>query len=332
MMSKLYNPFDAFLFDAKTCFLSGEPLQSMDEELQVFPTWLMQRYELAEKPFKMLDESIKTYKQLKVPCSASVAETINMLEEKIQGAFTQGYQAVKELDQLELFQWISKLVYGVVFNEIQAGVRQHQMTGEPLNFSQVLSHKFKNLHLMMQSLISPMQFDGTLPFTILVFPVDNPPEMFNYRDEINTLVFSMRMNDFGIVACLQDNGTNKIYHQDVLSLVEDELHNPLHPLQFEEICARFFYSSYLFNRLPEYTVLQTPSTTYIEAMSLADMSMKPMFDHWQAKTYGQVLENFWKPWDMTLFEIIKDPENPISFLLDESGKFRPAADVFLDKR
>jgi hypothetical protein len=56
-------------------------------------------------------------------------------------------------------------------------------------------------------------------------------------------------------------------------------------------------------------------------MPLADMSMKPIFDHWQNKTYGQVLENFWKPWGLTLFEIIKNPEHPISFLVDETGAF-----------
>ncbi|MNN65352.1 hypothetical protein D3C81_1808480 [compost metagenome] len=62
-------------------------------------------------------------------------------------------------------------------------------------------------------------------------------------------------------------------------------------------------------------------------MPLADMSMKPIFDHWQNKTYGQVLENFWKPWGLTLFEIIKNPEQPISFLLDDQGAFVTDVDM-----
>lgn len=317
----LYNPFKNFEFEKKICFLSGKTLDSIDEEIQVFPTWLMQKFNLQDQAFKMLDERIASYKQLKMPCSAEVAENIEILDEKIREAFENGYEEVKNLTQLELFQWISRLVYGVVYCEIQAGVQQQVMTGEPINFSQVLAQKFKNLHIMMQSLIYPMQFDGSSPFKIHVFPVDNPENHFSYRDEINTLVFSLRMQNFGIVASLQDNGTNAIYHEKVLKDFEGKI---LHPIQFEEICGRFFYSAYLFSRLPEYTVLNLPDAIYIEAMPLSEMSMKPMFDNWQVKTYGQVLENFWKPWNFTLFEIIKDPENPMSYLY--TGKNTSGAD------
>src|SRR5690606_26106331 len=323
---KLYNPFKNFQFDHNRCFLSGERLQSEDEQIQVFAHWLMRKFDLEEKPFKLLDESIRTYKQLQLPCSVAVAERIAAMDAEVERAFAGGYREVKQLDDRVLFQWVARMVYGVVFNEIQAGVRQQMLSGEPMNFSQVLAHKFRNLHLMLQSLIVPMQFDGNQPFTVLVFEVDNPPEAFHYRDEINTLVYSLRMSNLGLIVCLQDNGTNRIYHQEVLEKMEGQC---LHPVQFEELCARFFYSCYLFNRLPEYTVLPTDEQVYVEPMALADMSMKPIFDHWQVKTYGQVLANFWKPWGFTLFDIIKDPQHPMTFLLDDDGNPRRGSDVDL---
>lgn len=326
MSKPLYNPFDDFRFDNRTCFLSGERLQSLDEQIQVFPVWLMRRFDLEEKPLKLLDESIRTYKSFKLPCAAAAAERTSALEAQIERAFTSGYEAVRDLDKTALFQWIAKLVYGMIFNEIQIGVRQQMMSGEPMNFSQVLVHKFRNLHAMLQSLIRPVEFDGALPFTIVVTKVDNAENAFSYRDEINTLVFSLRMNDFGIIACLQDNGANGIYHADYIDKVGGHV---LHPIQFEELCARFFYSAYLFSRLPEYTVLPTPGMVYIEPMPFSDAAVKPVFDPWQVKTYGQVLENFWKPWGYTLFEIIKDPENPMSFLLDAEGNLRPGAQLDL---
>lgn len=324
----LYNPFKSFRFDNQTCFLSGQPLQSGDEQIQVFPHWLMRKFDLEDRPFKLLDESIRTYKQLQLPCATAVAERIAEMDSQVEAAFNNGYKAVKQLDRLLLFQWVARMVYGVVFNEIQAGIRQQMLSGEAMNFSQVLAHKFKNLHLMLQSLIMPMQFDGGMPFTVLVFRVDNAEHTFNYRDEINTLVYSLRMNDVGIIVCLQDNGANQIYHREFVEKTEGQ---NLHPIQFEELCARFFYSAYLFNRLPEYTVLPTDEQIYVEPMPLADMSMKPIFDPWQVKTYGQVLENFWKPWGYTLFEIIKDPENPMSFLLDEKGSVVSGSTVNLPK-
>ncbi|MBS1503801.1 MAG: hypothetical protein JST32_17155, partial [Bacteroidetes bacterium] len=176
-----------------------------------------------------------------------------------------------------------------------------------------LIHKFSNLHLMLQSIYLPVIFEDFKPFSLFLFKVNNAENEFTYRDEINTLIFSLRMKDFGLILCLQDNGVNRNFHKELLSKIEGQ---SLHPIQFEEFNARVFYSAYLFNRLPEYNILPAGGETYIEAMPLRGMSSKPLFDAWQNKTYGQVLENFWKKWNFLLFEIIKDPENPVSFLLD----------------
>lgn len=319
MIKKLYNPFLDFRFDNETCFLTGENLQSKDEYLQVFPEWMMQAFDLKEKPFKMLDESFSTYGKLRLPCANKSLTAFESLESRIELAMNSGYAAVKELDQLSLFQWVGKILYGVVFNEIQVGMKQAVLSGETMNFSQSLVHKFRNLHTMLQSLLIPMEFEHKNPFTVEVFEVDNAEETFLYRDEINTLIFSLRMKDFAIIATLQDNGTNAIYHEDVLAKVVNE---KLHPIQFEEICARYFYTAYLFNRLPEYTIMETPAKVFVEPMPLNDWTLKPIFDNWNEKTYGQVLESFWKPWGYLLFEIIKDPENPMTFITDSEGNFK----------
>ncbi|MFC6103342.1 hypothetical protein [Olivibacter domesticus] len=324
----LYNPFDKFLFDSKTCFLSGLPLSSIDEETHVFPLWLMKEFDLEDKPFKLLDESISTYKKLKLPCAASTIGPLESLENKISSAFLQGYESVKALDKLVLFQWIGKLLYGIVFNEIQIGIRQQLINGEAINFSQALAKKFTNLHYMLQSIIQPIEFENAMPFSINVFEVDNPDNTFSYRDEINTLVFSLRMKNFGITACLQDNGANDIYHEKILKAIAG---NKLHAIQFEELCGLYFYSAYLFNRLPEYTILPTDQAIYIEPMSLKGMDARPIFDTFQVKTLGQVLENFWKPWGFSLFEIIKNPEKPMTFLTDDNGNFRSAETIALFK-
>src|SRR5690606_31372757 len=155
---------------------------------------------------------------------------------------------------------------------------------------QALVHKFKNLHAMLQSIITDMGFEEQNPFIVIILPVDNPENTFCYRDEINTMVFSLRMNDFGLIATVHSNGTNEQFHRDALSRIQGQI---LHPIQFEEICARYFYSAYLFNRLPEYTYMEVRGKVFVEPMPLNDWTQKPIFDTWQNKTYGQVLENFW---------------------------------------
>jgi len=42
------------------------------------------------------------------------------------------------------------------------------------------------------------------------------------------------------------------------------------------------------------------------------------------------LENFWKPWGFTLFEIIKDPEHPMSFILNPEDGFRESIELPLE--
>lgn len=325
MKKDLYNPFKKFAFDNKTCFLSGEALKD-PSTYSVFPEWIINGFGLKGQAFKMLDESYKTYEQITVPCSMEVKELLNQLDSEISNAFNKGFEEVKSLDKTRLFQWISTWIYGIIFNEIQSGIKQQALANEPINFSQALVQKFSNLHKMMQSILHTTEFETVSPFSIFVFPVNNIERFFNYRDEINTLVFSLRMNDFGIIVSLQDNGTSEKYHSEILKIIEGKI---LHPIQFEEICARFFYSAYLFNRLPDYTILQTPEKIFIEPMPLVGVNSRPIFDHWQAKTYGQVLENFWKPWGYTLFEIIKDPENPMSFIQNENQEFIEASTIEL---
>lgn len=325
MKKDLYNPFDKFRFDNKTCFLTGETLNETNT-YPVFPEWIVNEFGLTGQPFKMLDESYKTYEQISVPCSTAAKTILDQLDTEISTAFHNGFEGAKALDETRLFQWISKWVYGIIFNEIQAGIRQQALANEPINFSQALVQKFSNLHKMTQSILYPTEFETISPFSIFIFPVNNPKDYFNYRDEINTLVFSLRMKDFGIIVCLQDNGANAKYHEEVLKQVKGEV---LHPIQFEEICARFFYSAYLFNRLPDYTILQTPEKVFIEPMPLIGVNSRPVFDHWQVKTYGQVLENFWKPWGFTLFEIVKDPENPMSFITDKNEAFIQSTEIDL---
>jgi hypothetical protein len=329
MPQQIYYPFETFNFGNRNCFLTGAPLSPDDEKIPVFPRLLLDRYQLAGRNFKMLDESMATYGDIKIPCSPEVYKKyIGPLETEVAIAFESGYEALKELDSLKLFQWAGKLLYGILFNEIQSGIKLQHAQGEAFNISQSLIHKFSSLHLMLQSLTQPILFDGFKPYSLFLFKVDNTPDEFNYRDEINTLTFSLRINDFGLIICLQDNGANLRYHQEIYEKIKDAV---LHPIQFEEFCGRVFYSAYLFNRLPEYNVLPVGYETYLEAMPLRGMSNKPLFDDWMNKTFGQVLESFWKNWGFLLFEIIKNPEKPMSFLFDDAGQPIDAATIELPR-
>jgi hypothetical protein len=329
MAVQIYHPFSTFNFSNTKCFLTGQPLSTTEEKIQVFPAWLMSRDTLQDPPVKLLDESIATYKDLKIPCSAAINEAfLEPLEAEIAAAFAKGYEGIKALDELRLFQWVSKLLYGIIFNELQAGIKMQHAQGEEFNISQSIIHKFSHLHLMLQSINLPIQFEDFKPYSLFLFKVDNKEEEFGYRDEINTQTFALRIKDFGLVMCLQDNGTNGMYHREVYDKIKEDV---LHPIQFEEFSGRVFYSNYLFNRLPEYEVMPLNDEVFIEAMPLRGISSKPLFDEWANKTYGQVLENFWKNWGFLLLEIIKNPNQPMSFLFNPDGSRIAAESIELPR-
>ena len=325
MQAKLYHPFQKMRFDHTHCFLSGEQIK-MGESLAIFADWLSDAYQLDEKPFKMLDESFLTYADIKIPCSSNVKNNFEGLEKQIQVAFEKGFDGVKNLDETLLFQWVAKMVYGLIFKEIQAAVKQQNAFAEGFNISQSLIHKFGAVHTMLQSVNQNVVFEDFKPYSIFICKVNNAEDEFAYRDEINTLTFSLRMKDFGLLVNLQDNGANKKYHEEIWNKIEGKT---LHPIQFEELCAKVFYSAYLFNRLPEYHIIPTDEAIFIEAMPLRGMDAKPIFDNWNFKIYGQVVENFWKRWNFLLLEIIKNPEKPKSYLLEENGDFLPAEKIDL---
>ncbi|RYD81077.1 MAG: hypothetical protein EOP55_00320 [Sphingobacteriales bacterium] len=311
MNTGLYNPFQSFDFLYKKCFLSGNTFNSPVLQVPLIPEWLLEQAGLTgEEQIQFLDESIRSYNTLVIPVNSEVNEQfLNPLETKIEKAFATGFNAVSALPELDLFNWIGKFLYGFVYIEMHSALRK-EMTADGLNMSQSLMMKFANLNFMMQNVYTSLEFEDFTPWSITVVKLENIQTPFSFRDEINTLTFSLKMKDFGIIACLQDNGTNKRYHQEIINEIKGKA---LTAEQFEELTARFYYSAYLFNRLPEYTFMPVEGTTYIEAMPLRRNMTKPLFDVWQHKIYAQVLENFWKPWGYVKFEIIKDPDNPMSF-------------------
>lgn len=325
MQTKLYQPFKNFNFDNKHCFLTGEPVLTQ-APISVFPEWIISKYNLLERPFKMLDESMVSYGDIKLPVSTNTKNKLTNLDETLEKGLKDGYKSLVQLPQLDLFLWAGKIVYGIILKELQTAIKQHNATKSEFNMSQGLIHKFTALHQMLQALTNPVTFEDFKPWSIFLCKVNNPENEFTYRDEINTLTFSIRMNDFGLIINLQDNGVNQQYHQQIWDKIANRT---LHPIQFEELCARVFYSAYLFNRLPEYHIMPTDSQVFIEAMPLQGMKAKPIFDEWQNKIYGQVLENFWKRWGFLHLEIIKNPQQPLSFLFDDFGDFRDAKSVLL---
>ena len=308
---KLYNPFDTFDFSPDSCFLTGQDVDS-NEEMFVFPEWILDRYSLRGKTFKMLEGSSLQYQDMKMPCHSDViVNAIDPLEKEIETAFSAGYEAVLDVPEERLFQWMAKLFYGVLYQDISIEVNKSNAKGKEFELNGLLNERLKKLHLLLQSLVVPMDFNGPKLWSIRVFKINYSKDVFNYRDELTNLNFSLGMNGFGIVACLQDNGAVGIHQQEMTDLFAKKT---LHPIQFEELCARFIYANYLLNHFAEYTIESTEEKISVESAPLVGSSNKYLFDPWDDDMFAQVLSIYWKPWGITKDRIVTFGQSPISYL------------------
>lgn len=310
---KLFAPFENANFDENTCFLTGEDISDSNDSLTVFPKWVMEKYGYKEQSFKMMDNvtSIK-YKDLKLPCSQTVKTAFNELDKVIENAFTNGYSGVNSLSEQQLFLWMSRMVYGVLYHDLLLE-KKKKAEGE-FSVSPRLKERFGLFHLMLQSIISPISFGELKPWSIAIVKLKYSKDIFNYRDDTINLIFTLGMNGFGIVASLQDNGAVLNEHQTLLKKIGN---SELHPVQFEELCARFIYSKYLLQYKPQYKVEHNESTMFIESLPITVTDNRPIFAKWDDNMFAQVLAEYWKPWGLTKKEIIQFPNAPISYLENE---------------
>jgi len=314
MSIQLYNPFEKLNFNPRTCFLTGEDLHSDEEQITVFPQWILDRYSLHDKKLMMMDQITSTrYADLKIPCSETVFTTALLpLEKEIENAFAGGYEEVVKIPEERLFQWMAKLVYTVLYNDLIIEEKRAAKRGNEFKLSPLLQRRFSTLHLMLQSLVVPMEFKGIKPWSIRIVKIKISKDIFNYKDEPTNLNFSLGMNDFGIVACLQDNGAVGINQQVIMNKISGKT---LHPVQFEELSGRFIYANYLLKRFAEYKIDCTEEKVMVTSVPLA--AAQPLFNPWDDDMFAQLLADYWKPWGITKKDIYEFPNSPISYLENE---------------
>lgn len=312
MSLQLYNPFENIYLDDRTCFLTGVDLKNEDEKIAVFPDWVLDRFNLRSARFKMMDKvNSVEYGEIKLPCSKDVLLAFDELEKDIQEAMSGGYEGVVQLPAPKLFLWVGKILYGILYQDLVLERRRLEKKGQVFGLSTRLKEKYGLFHLMLQSLVSPISFTGLSPWSISIVRLKYSKDIFHYRDNPIHLVFSLGMNGFGIIACLQDNGMVK---QELRQLLEKIGDAELHPVQFEELCAKFLYTHYLLQKKPHYRIEEKEGKLIIEGEGMNDNDPQALFASWNDNTYAQLLAGYWEAWGLTSNDIVRHPDGTISFL------------------
>lgn len=318
----LYNPFQQLLSIDKHCFLCGQPVNPTDVT-PVFPEWLMATYNLAQQEILLLDKSILTYAELTLPCCSNCREHyLAPLEQQAQSAAADGLSGWQQLDEKIIFQWLGKIFYGLLLREIKAEQDPLLQPQFLLTEDIYMLDKMQSFFKVLQSIRVPMVFPDFIPCSIFMVPLqpDSGSAVFEFRDDLHTMMISLKMGDMLLVCCLLDNGILK----EALERMWRPLSNKaLYPKQAAEFLAQVYYAAYLLNVIPEYFVRPVkPGDQALVIDTLIDDITASVFNPWQITGYTHMFEEMLKRWGITETEILKNPHQPLSFLFDAAGNFK----------
>lgn len=260
----------------------------------VFPKWLQRKLNLFDRKLHLLNGTLIAYRNLTVPaCSKCNGVVLSNVENKLACALAGGAQAVRSLGPELLYVWLAKIFFGIMYAEGLLPFDRSLPDSEPIVSDEVLGG-FRFLHFLMQAARAPIEFIGNetnFHTSILVFPLQQHPDpshRFMYRDDVVFGCIAVRVDTVGLI-CVTDGGAQERLANEVMPALFD--HN-LHPLQFEEVCAKIFVKARTMNRTPKYVSAFSPNRNQVIQMPLAGLSSKPIFDEWDQELYGQVLASF----------------------------------------
>lgn len=318
----LYDPFEAMRFSMQHCFLCGAATTPPHDTVPVFGEWLMTRYNLHERQIKLLDLSIVAYQDLRIACCPRCrTQHVEPLEAQVAAAAARGLAGFRELDEQVLFLWLGKMFYGILVTELLNEVDPLARPQYPLAENTQLLRRFQAFFQPLQALRVPLEYDDFTPGSVFILETDPREDQlpFAYDDDLSTLAFSIKLNETVLVACLVDNG---IIRQAMRGVYQDA-YRPLHPVQVAEFKARVYYAAYLLNIVPDYYPRPVqPGDTHVVMDTLIDDINTSVFNPWENSAYSQSLLEMWKPWQIPLDEIMRNPAQPLTFLYDADGQPR----------
>lgn len=316
----LYDPFDGMRFGPGTCFLSGQPV-GPDDTIPVFADWLQARYDLTGRPIQLLDQRTVHFCDLRLPASPAVRQRIAAFESRVEAAAALGPAALRALGDDTLFLWLGKMFYGIFITELLNEFEPLIKPKYPLAENAALVRRFQAFFQLLQGLRVPTEYADFVPGSVFVLEADPSEDVttFEYDDDLNTLVFSIKLDKAVLVACLVDVGLVG----QAMRRVYADAQRPLHPVQLAEFKARVYYAAHLLHVVPDlYPRPPRPGDTKLVFDALIDDVTGAIFNPWENAAYAQTLAEMWQRWHITLPEVVAKPVEPLSLLYDADGQPR----------
>jgi len=291
-LPEIFKKIDSRKYDLSCCFLCGEDIDQNSRTLEhIIPRWLQHKFNLWNQKIILLNRTLFQYRYLRIPCCESCNGTyLKPIEDKIKLEFESGFEKFNRIERKTLFFWLGKIYYGIFYKEMSL-LLDRSNSKKGFIASPEFMKEFTSHWMFLQGIRGKHEFQDFFPASIFIFQIQKPKEVelqWDFRDDPRSMFISIRMGEIGIVAVLQDGGTQES-EKDLLS---DFFKIPLHPLQFQEVSAIILYKSLLFNRTPKYVSIEQGDSVKTLQMPLAGYSFKPLFNDWDFAQYARILSSY----------------------------------------
>lgn len=317
-----YRPFSSNDFFYESCFLCGISLNlNKRTDEHIFPKWLQHRFNLWDQSLRILNDSRIKYRNLKIPCCSECNNNhLSKLEKAFQKLLDRKFQSLNYDDELVIFQWTAKILYGTLYKELSL-----RMDIKKPNIENILQpsqvEEYSSLNLILQSIRIPTNFHEPKPWSIFVFNYEH--DDFHYINQIHNLCFSIKLGKVGITIAFEDN--NVI--EDFCLLLKGLRKYDLNLLQFFEVSALIFYAKKIAINSATYISSYNSNSKKLEVNTVNSLRNRPWDDIEFAMDFDQILERngiehgrpIYNSDGITTF-LLKDGERLVDLIKKDDGK------------
>lgn len=306
-----YKPFEKADFSYSQCFLCGINLNkgnSSDEH--IFPKWLQKKFNLWDQSLTILNQTRVPYRHLTIPCCKECnGNYLSKMEKRFRSILDSRFENLTKEDEKVVFQWTSKLLYATLFKELSLLVdRSKPDLGKILDPEFIES--YSTLHLFLQSIRVPTEFDDPKPWSIFIFNYNDSE--FDYINDINALCVCIKFGEIGVSIVFEDNNCVEGFLEKMKGLRNYRLNH----VQFLEVSAHIFYAKKLAENVPTYMTVYNKGNGIMRIKSLRSISSRK----WDNEEYAAVFEQILSFRNITEGLPILNKENALTtYLVDDDG-------------
>jgi len=302
-------------FGPDRCFMCGRHIpvgSALRTEEHVFPKWLQREFDLWNGRVQQINAQLLPYSQLTIPCCLPCnGVDLSAIEDRVKAAYLDGLEAFTKLDRRDLFIWLGKIYYGMIYKESLRPMFEREQNGARLvpesHLQTVTFH-----HFLLQSVCGQVDWQPSYPgpasfhfFECLDH--EDPRLRFDYLDDLFTPIIGLRLGKIGVVCILQDWGRSEDTQQLQLNAAKDM---SLHPTQFREVYARLNYMTKVSWQNKTHVVIGTNDSATVMAGDLGEFS-----GTFVDEDYAQILSSVW---NVPVAAICKDGHT-FSSICDPNG-------------